>query len=155
MMCLAQRKWLISDCGAFWPPPNAAAPVFGRRPVLAAAPVFCSPREAADGMWMVKAKHARFLWWMDGEAAAAPECSAAAPNAAPNAAADGWDGWMGWCGWCGWCGFGCGWVKAKHARFLWCVDGVDVVDVVDGSDGEAARFAKAREKKNCARRVDL
>ena len=67
-----------------WKPPNAAAPV------LAAAPVFCSPREAADGMWMV---------------------------------------------------------KAKHARFLWCVDGVDVVDVVGVSDGEAARFAKACEKK--------
>jgi len=46
-------------------------------------------------------------------------------------------------------------VKAKHARFLWCVDGVDVVDVVGVSDGEAARFAKAREKKNFLREMCL
>ena len=50
-------------------------------------------------------------------------------------------GWMGWMDGMVWM------VKAKHARFLWWMDGVDVVDVVGVSDGEAARFAKAREKK--------
>jgi len=60
---------------------------------------------------------------------------------------DGMDGWDGVDGVDG-VGLGVGGLRQSMPASYGGWDGVDGVDVVGVSDGEAARFAKAREKKN-------